>query len=67
MEDFTVLTDSQIHNIEDRLRIAEAKLIKYEMLINIAIATMKTQNNEYLNETCALLKSRQQELINQQS
>jgi len=66
MEDFNVLTDTQLHTIEDRLRLAVGQLISYEMLLNMAIATMKTQDNLYLNDVCTLLKSRQDELLQEQ-
>lgn len=66
MEDFNVLTDTQLHSIEDRLSLAVGQLIQYEMLLNMAIATMKTQDNPYLNDTCTLLKARQSDLIQEQ-
>lgn len=66
MEDFNVLTDSQMYSIEERMRLAVNQLIEYEMLLNMAMATMKTQGNEFLNDTCTLLKSRQDRLLEEQ-
>ncbi len=66
MEDFNVLTDSQMYSMEERMRLAVKQLIEYEMLLNMAMATMKTQGNEFLNDTCTLLKSRQDRLLEEQ-
>lgn len=66
MEDFNVLTDSQMHSIEDRLRVAVGQLIEYEMLLNIAMASMKTQRNDFLDTTCRFLKSKQDTLLQDQ-
>lgn len=66
MEDFNVLTDSQMYSMEERMRLAVNQLIEYEMLLNMAMATMKTQGNEFLNDTCTLLKSRQDRLLEEQ-
>ncbi len=66
MEDFNVITDSQMYSMEERMRLAVKQLIEYEMLLNMAMATMKTQGNEFLNDTCTLLKSRQDRLLEEQ-
>lgn len=66
MEDFNVITDSQMYSMEERMRLAVNQLIEYEMLLNMAMATMKTQGNEFLNDTCTLLKSRQDRLLEEQ-
>lgn len=66
MEDFNVITDSQMYSMEERIRLAVKQLIEYEMLLNMAMATMKTQGNEFLNDTCTLLKSRQDRLLEEQ-
>lgn len=66
MEDFNVLTDSQMYSMEERMRLAVKQLIEYEMLLNMAMDTMKTQGNEFFNDTCTLLKSRQDRLLEEQ-
>lgn len=66
MEDFNVITDSQMYSIEERMRLAVNQLIEYEMLLNTAMATMKTQGNEFLNDTCTRLKSIQDRLLEEQ-
>lgn len=66
MEDFNVITDSQMYSMEERMRLAVNQLIEYEMLLNMAMATMKTQRNEFLNDTCTILKSIQNRLLEEQ-
>lgn len=67
MEDFNVITDTEMERLNNLFEVALEQLIKYEVLVNIAVANMKVNGNEYMTDIANLIDSRHKEILNEQT
>ena len=67
MEDFNVITDTEMDRLNNLFEVAMEQLIKYEVLVNIAVANMKVNGNEYMTDIANLIDSRHKEILNEQT
>lgn len=67
MEDFNVITDTEMDRLNNLFEVAMEQLIKYEALVNIAVANMKVNGNEYMTDIANLIDSRHKEILDEQT
>lgn len=67
MQDFNVITDTEMDRLNNLFEVAMEQLIKYEVLVNIAVANMKVNGNEYMTDIAELIDSRHKEILNEQT
>jgi len=67
MQDFNVITDTEMERLNNLFEVALEQLIKYEVLVNIAVANMKVNGNEYMTDIANLIDSRHKEILNEQT
>jgi hypothetical protein len=67
MQDFNVITDTEMERLNNLFEVALEQLIKYEVLVNIAVANMKVNGNEYMTDIANLIDSRHKEILNEQA
>jgi hypothetical protein len=67
MEDFNVITDTDMHKIELKYKTALEHLTKYQILVNMAVANMKVNGTEYLEGIAELIDTKHQEILDEQS
>lgn len=67
MEDFNVITDTEMDRLNNLFEVALEQLIKYEVLVNIAVANMRVNGNEYMTDIANLIDSRHKEILDEQT
>lgn len=67
MQDFNVITDTEMERLNNLFEVALEQLIKYEVLVNIAVANMKVNGNEYMTDIANLIDSRHKEILDEQT
>jgi hypothetical protein len=67
MEDFNVISDTEMDRLNSLFETALEQLIRYEVLVNIAVANMRVNGNEYMTDIAQLIDSKHKEILDEQT